>query len=96
MLVSTVIAIVSTCLSIALWIKFKAANHTARTLLDKLKITAEDLDETKRLLASTNLTLDTMQIERSQSARMTSLNGHDPNHSPEKKKRKYYRRPKGQ
>jgi hypothetical protein len=85
--------------SLALWIKFNAANHTAKALLDKLKNTAENLDETKRDLASANLTLDAMRVERtsttySQPSSNGSATKDKSNHSPENKKRKYYRRPK--
>ena len=85
-------------ISLALWIKFKAANHTAKALLDKLKNTATDLDETKRNLASVNLTLDAMRVERTADAFSQSSNGsaskEKSNNSPENKKRKYYRKPK--
>lgn len=85
-------------ISLALWIKFKAANHTAKALLDKLKNTATNLDETKRDLASATLTLDAMRVERASDAFSQSLNGTSSkdksNHSPENKKRKYYRKPK--
>lgn len=85
-------------ISLALWIKFNAANHTAKTLLDKLKNTATNLDETKRDLASATLTLDAMRVERTSSEFAQSSNGSaakdKPNHSPENKKRKYYRKPK--
>lgn len=84
--------------SLALWIKFNAANHTAKALLDKLKNTAENLEETKRDLASVNLTLDALRVERTSEKYSQSSNGSaakdKSNHSPENKKRKYYRRPK--
>jgi hypothetical protein len=82
-------------LSVALWIKFNAANHTAKALLDKLKNTATELDETKRNLASVNLTLDALRVERDyQISNPNSLNGKEP-HQPDQKKRRYYRKPKG-
>ena len=86
-------------ISLALWIKFNAANHTAKALLDKLKNTAENLDETKRDLASANLTLDAMRVERTSATySQTPSNGSaakdKSNQSTENKKRKYYRKPK--
>jgi hypothetical protein len=81
--------------AVAFWIKFNAANHTAKSLLDKLKNTATELDETKRALASANLTLDALRVERDyQAANPSQLNGKADN-PPDQKKRRYYRKPKG-
>jgi hypothetical protein len=84
--------------TVALLIKFRAANHTAKTLLEKLKAVATNLDETQRDLASANLTLDAMRIERTSEIYQPSANGFSekdkPNHSSENKKRRYYRKPK--
>lgn len=82
------------CVTVALWIKFRAANHTAKTLLEKLKNTATELDETKRALASSNLTLDALRVERDyQAASPIQSNGKADN-PPDQKKRRYYRKPK--
>ena len=81
-------------LSLALWIKFKAANHTAKSLLDRLKNTATELEETKRQLASSNLTLDAIRLERTQPPVTHSSPSGSSNHSPDNKKRRYSKKPK--
>ena len=87
-------------LSLALWIKFKAANHTAKSLLERLKNTSTELEETKRQLASANLTLDAMRVERTQSVYESSQNGSankgDSKNSSDPKRRRYNKKPKNQ
>jgi hypothetical protein len=94
MLISLLIfAFVSSGIAVSLWIKYGAANHTARVLLEKLKNTAAELDELKRQSASLTLTLDAMRLERTHGVSQPSQNS---NHTGDSKKRKYSRRPKNQ
>lgn len=96
----TIFCLFTSGIALACWIKFKAASHTSRSLLEKLKNTATDLDETKRQLASVNLTLDAMRVERTQTVYEQQSNGSVNKSSSgnglDQKRRRYNKKPKNQ